>query len=485
MKIVKQLGLVLGMFLFVSTVNAKSLELGNYEVFNFDEDNRVNNIFNVNDHLVAIGEQSLGTQYDGLFITYNNDLTNKNIITYDKGNNERISDSYQVSDGIIVAGYLDNLGQGLVVKFDNDGNILWEKNYLETYDSVIFTDVIMVNDIIYVTGSGRTATGTEGLLVRYDLNGNYLDTKVFTATSNYAAIDKIDVLGNGYGIYINDVDPNIGVGKLEYRIFDQNDQMVINREYDYNYVTISGIFGTMINNQYYIFIGYDNGLKVDVVEANGNYLETKSIESLYTTMYLLFNAKVIDNKIYLVGAIDNKASLIIVNNDLSIADYITWGDGSGVDFYNNLLLENNSIYTVGETRSGSYNTTKLNNSSEGIITKYNFRLRNVTYIDALDNNKVIKTEQYLPGENINIVIPQTYKEYSIFDTSTYQLINETTFNMPDNDVIVYLGKSGIDVDNNEEVPNTFDNVLMSIGLGVVGVIVLTLTILAIRKKNNK
>ena len=48
-----------------------------------------------------------------------------------------------------------------------------------------------------------------------------------------------------------------------------------------------------------------------------------------------------------------------------------------------------------------------------------------------------------------------------------------------------LPKSGIDVDNNEEVPNTFDNVLMSIGLGVVGVIVLTLTILAIRKKNNK
>src|SRR5574344_1217863 len=113
--------------------------------------------------------------------------------------------SINVSDGYVVVGGsfstdiegLTNKGgeDGIIIKYDLSGNIAWQKNYGGESDDH-FSSIISLSDGFIVVGysssaniSGLTNKGNEdGIIIKYDLNGDMVWQK------NYGGSDYDDIL---------------------------------------------------------------------------------------------------------------------------------------------------------------------------------------------------------------------------------------------------------------------------------------------------
>ena len=93
------------------------------------------------------------------------------------------NDVVALDDGYIAVGK-DALNYGMIVKFDNDGNRLFVKNY-EYTDPIGMSDVELKDDKLYIASSYNTSEekDEEGNIIYqydacifvYDLNGELLD----------------------------------------------------------------------------------------------------------------------------------------------------------------------------------------------------------------------------------------------------------------------------------------------------------------------
>ncbi len=68
-----------------------------------------------------------------------------------------------VNNGVIVVGNDPNDDSSKVLKYDLDGNIVWEKSG----KSLVYKDVTTVEDGVIVVGSS-------GAVIKYDLDGNII-----------------------------------------------------------------------------------------------------------------------------------------------------------------------------------------------------------------------------------------------------------------------------------------------------------------------
>ena len=101
---------------------------------------------------------------------------------YDGGNWERAHDVAELPDGnLIIAGFSDSLSgprKGLLMKIDQNGNLLWSKTYLNPSNQTVwsrFSKVIVTSDsALLVTGAHSTYNSSEIILLKTDLNGNVL-----------------------------------------------------------------------------------------------------------------------------------------------------------------------------------------------------------------------------------------------------------------------------------------------------------------------
>ena len=172
-----------------------------------------NSVTAVSDGIIAVGDSEIFGDGDWVGVTGNGN-DDAIIVKYDNNGNVvwkrnfggRDDDSYNsvtaVSDGIIAVGNTDAFGYGdwvgvtgngsddaIIVKYDNNGNVVWKKNFGGRDDDE-FNSVIAVSDGIIVVGysdaigtgdwTGFIGNGSEdAIIVKYDNNGNVVWKKNF------------------------------------------------------------------------------------------------------------------------------------------------------------------------------------------------------------------------------------------------------------------------------------------------------------------
>lgn len=159
------------------------------KVYNKGYRSKFNDIICDGDEIVFVGS------YEATKNDYKNRIETAIILKYDLDgdlifekefngyDNTKFSSIFATGDGYVVVGTgeQDDKRIGVLVKYHTDGTLDWKKKFSEG-DNIKFNDVIMTSDFIYVVGSKNT---NQGLIAKYDMEGNLLDTVIYDGISSY------------------------------------------------------------------------------------------------------------------------------------------------------------------------------------------------------------------------------------------------------------------------------------------------------------
>ena len=180
------------------------------------------------DNVVAVGS------YEKTEKDHDNSIRRALIVKYDKdGNvifekdfklldNSKFTNIIKDGDDYLVTGQsiYKNTGIGnedggaILAKYSKDGDLLWSKTYGSNKEA-IFNDLIIADDYIYTVGSD---SNHEGLIVKYDRNGEYVlfNNYITTDSLGFSGIISIDdyiyVSGSGKS---GDVDTDAMIVKYD------------------------------------------------------------------------------------------------------------------------------------------------------------------------------------------------------------------------------------------------------------------------------
>ncbi|MBB6066512.1 SBBP repeat-containing protein [Methanococcus maripaludis] len=179
-----------------------------------------------------------GTYWDMLILKYDTDgnLLWNNSYDYDHDADypeaiavDKFGNSYVAGYG--VTGYMCDI---LVLKYDTDGNLLWNNSYdCASSNEGAFSIALDKFGNAYVTGYGDAGDYSWDILtLKYDKDGNLLWNNSYDYASNddyagYIAVDKFGnsyILGYGYGEYTSDI--------LIIK-YDKDGNLLWNNSYDY------------------------------------------------------------------------------------------------------------------------------------------------------------------------------------------------------------------------------------------------------------
>lgn len=335
--------------------------------------------------------------------------------------------TYEYEDGI-QKGKINKVyaEQAKLVKYDNEMNIVFEKTFKTDYDSVYY-DAKANKDFIVAVGSyvydkSQLSINTrDGLIVKYDLDGNMIwsnNYQVLGDTEFKSVIIVEDgIIAVGQSIYENMQIGNhpTGGGIIVKYDFDGNE--VWHNNFGGNK---SGIFEEIVPvDDGYIVCGKDAlnyGLLIKY-KLNGD-LEWKNNYE-FTDTYGMYDLEVKDDKIYIASGVNtsnekNEDGDLIYQYDAGIIVFDMNGDlvdtysigGSGDDRFNSLMLLDDKIIAVGYTNSKDIKIKDLDykeDMSEGIIVTFDY------------DGKVLDTKAYSGDKNdlltdIDFAIPGTADE---------------------------------------------------------------------------
>lgn len=159
-----------------------------------------NKVIATNNGYVVVGqsiyanmEMGNHTTGGGIIVKYDfdgNELWHNNHGGMKSGN---FNDVVEVNGDFYVVGK-DATDSANLVKFNSTGEYQWHKNYSYT-DSIGFSGIAYLNNYLYVVGSkkilpegtgdndNRNTTNTDGLLIKYNLNGEIIFEKTFGGSS--------------------------------------------------------------------------------------------------------------------------------------------------------------------------------------------------------------------------------------------------------------------------------------------------------------
>lgn len=379
------------------------------------------------------GEITIGEQYEGISVaddngyvvvgSYSNDaLINKfnfnNELIWSKNFSgsgvDHLYDVEKLEDGFIIVGYSDSTdikgttsngkNDAYIIRIDDDGELIWSKLFGGSEDD-LFYDVEVLSDGSYVA-VGYTLSknldgitfGNEqdGLIVRYDKNGDVLFTEILAGDSIdiYRGISSTKdggyiVVGSTFSSDLGFVADRMGDGII-YK-YNSLNQLVWKQKVGVSTpaITGDGVYGVVWEK--------DTSLGVyDIIEVSDGYVAVGKMQEQQATY---------GNGIY--GG--NVAMLFpsIMKYDFN-GNYV-WGkclNDSGGTFYD-VVEGNNNTYFVAGNVSNNINPVVINYSSTGeVINKYEFRGASYnamnTSIEMLYNNYFIITGKY-SGNKIEYV----------------------------------------------------------------------------------
>lgn len=206
------------------------------KLFNKGYNSSFLSIVNDEDNLIAVGS------YEKTVNDYDNKNSRALIVKYNSQGEVEVERDLKlldttkfikiikVNDGYLVTGQSINSsgdGQALLIKYDKNLNIVWNKNYGNNKKSV-FNDVVVIGNFIFTVGMVDKNTG---IICKYDLNGNLLGNKTlinYTFNGIVNIDNNIFVCGsNGNDAVIVKLDLNCNF--LQQMIYQSKDISVFNK----------------------------------------------------------------------------------------------------------------------------------------------------------------------------------------------------------------------------------------------------------------
>ena len=264
---------------------------------------------------------------------HNDSVRRALIVKFDKDGNEIFSKDFQVLDNskftsIVKVGddYLvtgqsiykntkvgNKVGGAILAKYNKDGELLWSKTY-GSNKSAIFNDLLVVNDNIYVVG---TDDNYLGIIVKYDLDGNYIKHNDYKVTDSLGFSGITNV---GKFIYIS--------GALR-RDNNDNDAMIVRYNYDCTY--IDQVVYTGLGNERFNKLVADDD---ENIIAIGNMAVAKKEDGVseynYDGIIAKYDSelKMIDSVTYGDDRDDFFTDIVSFNNEYLVSGYSSYEDGS-------------------------------------------------------------------------------------------------------------------------------------------------------------
>ena len=179
---------------------------GDYDSTFYDAISTKDSIYAVGSYVYEESQISLRTR-DGLLVKYDSNGKMEWFKNFQIRGDTEFKRIIEVDDGIIVVGQSiyenmevgnHDVGGGIILKYDFDGNLLWSNNFGGN-KSGIFNDVIKVQDGYICAGKDAV---NYGLLVKFDLNGEKVWVKNYSNTDEYGFSrmilkdDKIYIAGS-------------------------------------------------------------------------------------------------------------------------------------------------------------------------------------------------------------------------------------------------------------------------------------------------
>lgn len=257
----------------------------------------------------------------------------------------------------------DSIRRALIVKYDKDGKVIFEKDY-SLLDNSKFTNVKVVEDGYIVVGQSvykSTKIGNKdggAIIVKYSKEGKLLWSKVFG--NNKFSIFNDLLIKDNYIYTVGVSDSNVGILSK----YDMDGNLI--KSVNYSYTDSLG-FGSIISK---------------------------------------------DNNIYVTGSKreKDKTSALIVKYDLD-CEYISEVvyDEDGNSHYNKMIIDDDNLVVIGTV------INKSDNNYDGIIGKYNYDLKKVSVITYGDERDDYFTDiKYIDKDNDYLVVG-----YSSYEDGSY------------------------------------------------------------------
>jgi len=277
---------------------------------------------------------------------------------YNVGYSSTFSDLILDEDDIVAVGsyekseedHKNKVKRALIVKFDKSGNILFENDFMILENST-YTNIIQVGDYYYVCGQSvyqSTKVGSKeggALLVKYDKDGNMIWNKIYGNSKNSIYSDLIMVndfiyvvgFGTNTSVLVQyDMDGNI-VHQTEYSTNESNGFQNLLVVQDKIYVC-----GSILNE--------NNSLDGLIVKYDFDCNPVGEV-SYHNTSNNQFKKLIVDEDDYIicVGLSSNKTSdglIVKYDSNLKLLDSVTYGDEND-DYFTDILLDEKEYLVVG------------------------------------------------------------------------------------------------------------------------------------------
>ena len=322
--------------------NEKFFEKAKLTVYNEKKENILEKIYNKGYNSAFFGVAVDGSDfvavgnYEENKKDYKNSVRKALLVKYDKDGNIVFEKSFSaldnskftnicvVDDGYIVVGqsiYKNNKignsknGGAYIIKYSKDGEELWKKNF-GSNDSAIYNDLVVYDDYIYVVGKSDSRVG---LISKYDLDGKLIETNDYKYT---------DSLGFSGVVIIDDYLYVCGSNRTD---DDDTDAMIVKYDLDCKYVDEVIYRGEGIERfNKIIKDSNDNLISIGISAVVDKKSRDTVDEYNYDGIIAKYNNDL--EKIAVVSYGDERddyfTDLKLVNNDYLVTGYSSYEDGS-------------------------------------------------------------------------------------------------------------------------------------------------------------
>lgn len=367
-------------------------------------------------------------------------VPNKDYVTYPptSGTREMIDNVPSALDltnsAVYISGYTRNLTTGrdyLLIKYDLNGNILWQKtfDYSGLNDRALAIIVDNSGNVIITGEATSLSNGTDIITRKYDINGNLLWSSIYNGSANADDKGLGIVTDNSGGVYLCGYSSNTGTGK-DFTVIHYNSSGVQQYVYTKNGTSNGDDIANAIaffGNKLYVAGNITNtgtGADLYITRLNANNASvnwSKTENGTASTNDQGLDIKVQGNDVLVCGGVTNA----ITGQDYFFGKYNatngitvftkTYDGFVANDFATSLVLDASNTYAItGLSQNGSnyeYHTTKYTNS--GVLSWVNKHKTNAAFLNvfpkiAKDN---IANHFYVSGVTFN----------SSIDAALYQI----------------------------------------------------------------